>query len=324
MKLHLTNCELKLVEYDTQIPINTEFLNQSVGLKVHFSVQNGSENTDYQCELPFFSHLHGTDANEAKGLIGENFKSSKEIHFNKLSWNKPFFNLFQIPTDLPGPVLFLVEMILLELIKHHHPLAFKDSFDFNRNILIASLGLSPGFSICKLKIRPYNQQECLDIINTHSGITFRLDANQTLEYREWKDFFSKLKHKNIEYIEDPLKPEEGLVSSYDWPYPLAYDGISNDPIYQYLILKPSVLGISCVFNQALKAFWALNNQKRNIILSSTFEGPSTYWKVASLCFFHLFRSDLAQGLGTMTYMDVGTHPVFYLQGDQLKARHEAL
>ncbi|MCK5033825.1 MAG: o-succinylbenzoate synthase, partial [Calditrichia bacterium] len=117
--------------------------------------------------------------------------------------------------------------------------------------------LNEGFSVFKLKVGRNSIEEDIKLVNTlnsflESKSLLRLDANQAWSLKEALHFFQNINHKNIEYIEEPLKDYDQLEILFNKTnMPIALDEnilkISASSFVppswiKAIIIKPTVIG----------------------------------------------------------------------------------
>lgn len=215
----------------------------------------------------------------------ELFFLEETITSGQIILEQPFFNMVKTKKHIVGELLFIIESILFSLIEKEFPNILssikKDPIKLNAlyNPDSPEISLENLPECIKIKIRPSKSSLdlTLNILSSlkakKNDICFRLDGNQNFELLDLIDFLSHIKTKNIMYLEEPLNNYNEL-SSYEkiniFPYALdeSVQAFSNNinkiPINYYLILKPSLLGIS-------KCFEIIKNRKDKIVISSTYE-----------------------------------------------------
>jgi O-succinylbenzoate synthase len=167
-----------------------------------------------------------------------------------------------------------------------------------------------GFSTVKIKIgRMDPREEIRRILELNSlfdhKLTLRLDANRTLDPAQYQAYYKALKHLNVEYVEEPLRPEFGFFEAAQIPWPLALDeslesyAIPDDPFPESLgavILKPGSFQGVHGMAQAMERF---NKQGIKTVLSSSFNGATGMSMLGLLA--HHYAPETAHGLDTLKY-----------------------
>lgn len=202
--------------------------------------------------------------------------------------------------QLSPSVRFGIEQaVFSSLLKRDHSLLAKLSLRFQSEISVnAVIGLgsnsfskiqgkvNSGYTTIKIKMGRDNFEDDLNLIKDirlklGENIKIRLDVNGKWSFEEARFHLDMLKPYNIEYIEEPCKGVENLVTlAGDSPVPVAIDEslqdinnaysiLESSPVL-FLIIKPMITGgfsaVSELISQA-----ALYN--KNIIISSSFETP---------------------------------------------------
>ncbi|WP_028313177.1 o-succinylbenzoate synthase [Desulfatibacillum aliphaticivorans] len=167
-----------------------------------------------------------------------------------------------------------------------------------------------GFSTVKIKIgRMDSDDEIRQILELDSlfnhKLALRLDANRSLDFAQYQSYFEALKHLNIEYVEEPLKPEYDFFEAAQIPWPLALDeslesyANLDEPFPKSLgavILKPgSFQGV----HGMAQAMEQLHTQGIKTVLSSSFNNTMGMSMLGLLA--NQYAPETAHGLDTLKY-----------------------
>ncbi len=237
--------------------------------------------------LSALPHFHNYNVDEWKYTL-DTFYTDRELDFFNIDLSKPFFNTTTSGTNYSGELLFIIESILFAVIERKYPQALSsiDKITIKVNALYSpDLELEDLPEYIKIKIRPTkeNLDDTIAVIKNLKGkktdILFRLDGNRSFEFSELVNFLNQIKREFgpleqiIEYIEEPFKnySDSYSLSNYstipvalDESLLLFIDQLSKIPKDSYVIVKPSLLGIS-------KSFEILNLFKDKAVISSSYE-----------------------------------------------------
>jgi hypothetical protein len=278
--------------------------------------------------LPFF---HQYSIREWQFFI-HHFFENYEINLDNIKLDVPFFNM----TDdrnlkLEGELLFAIETLLFSLIEMLAPETLKILKNKEKNpikingLLNPSLALSEIdlFDCIKIKIRPTleNNQLVLkslkDIFLIKPQMKIRLDGNLSFTLSELVNYLTLLEKelglpfiKSLEYIEDPFKiSSERFLFSQIRNYPIALDesflpyihlknfsNLASLPKKSFLILKPSLLGLSTCFK--LTQLLGLDN---TLVISSTYEFPRGF---SPFLFLARLGLNTFHGFDTQKYLPI--------------------
>ncbi len=189
-------------------------------------------------------------------------------------------------------------------IKINALLSLGNEKDFLENVSAVSRS---GYERIKIKIGLGNFEKELKLLTKAnelikgSNIKLRLDANGCWTFGKAKENLEKLKHLDIEYVEDPVSDIDELIRLADISsVPLAADELLLDAknlelllesnVNNY-VLKPMLIGgLKKTFDIADKIF----RKGKEAILSSTFESPlgTSYLAYGAA----MFKSNLIHGI----------------------------
>jgi O-succinylbenzoate synthase len=252
-----------------------------------------------------------------------------EFDLKNIDITKPFFNLFPTIEQLDSHVIFCIEGALLSWLEKSHPTFFQTLFNFkDLNFSLPYNGLylpedssledvveqwtGERLSTIKIKIGNIPLKNSLDLIWNISRLSkekfkLRLDANKSFTLEEFNFFIKNLPHKNIEYIEDPLK-DLSLIKDHplDSKISLALDEDlllykdHNLPSVKAWILKPSIIG------GYSKTFEFIEQSHRKSILavvSSCFESNLSLRYLAITARYQNLYQKTPCGLNTFNYLE---------------------
>lgn len=172
--------------------------------------------------------------------------------------------------------------------------------------------LNKGFSTFKIKIGRNNFSDDLNLIKEISSrfgnkIKIRLDVNGKWNFEDSKYHLDKLAGYDIEYIEEPCKGVDNLISlSEESAIPIAVDEsladisgaykIFEESVISFIIIKPMLRGGFVDSSELIKQAAVLD---KNIIISSSFE--TALGKSMLVFLSSLTHHSYAHGLDTAEY-----------------------
>lgn len=149
----------------------------------------------------------------------------------------------------------------------------------------AFLAKQKGFSSAKIKISQLSLNDAFDVLETLRKVFFlRVDANQSLGFKDAMNFFRQFPTDAFDFIEEPTWEIHRLAS---FPHPFGLDEtIERKPdfIFEHLvnckavIVKPMIQGISAIKNLIKR----LKKRKVKLIFSSSYESGLGLMQIASL------------------------------------------
>ncbi|MBI9074924.1 MAG: o-succinylbenzoate synthase [Desulfatibacillum sp.] len=169
-----------------------------------------------------------------------------------------------------------------------------------------------GFSAVKVKIGRLNpDEEVRQILELDSffdhAITLRPDANQSLNPDQYQTYYEALKATNVEYVEEPLRPEFDFFEAAQVPWPLALDE-SLDKFAEQKDLLPKSLGAVILkpgsfdgIHGMARAMTSFHDQGIKTVLSSSFNSGIGVTNIAVLA--ALKGKETAHGLDTLYYFN---------------------
>lgn len=265
--------------------------------------------------LTSLPHFHNYSLEEWRYTL-ETFFLDRKLDFSSIDLTLPFFNTTKSQTIFQGELLFVIENVLFAVIekKFPHVLAHIKKYPIKINALYSPDLLMKEFPEClKIKIRPTkeNLKETIELIKKlkekKSDVIFRLDGNRSFEFSELIYFLNHINRAHgpienyIQYIEEPFKnySDSYLFSNY-YSIPLALDEsllLFIDHLYKipkdsYLIVKPSLLGIS-------KSFEILNLFTSRVVISSSYESKDS---IRSLMYLAALNPTTFHGLDTLKFL----------------------
>jgi hypothetical protein len=307
VKINLT-FQFSVFDYTAPIVVQKNIL-----VKNEMMTVNLFENDQPIAHLDFVSlpDFHNYSLSEWKFIL-EDFFTNRELSFENINLDLPFFNTTQSMQTEEGELLFLKESVIFALIekKFSHVLANIHKEPIKVNALY-SKALPPTDSpaCMKIKIRPTanSLEETLNVMSQFSSTRFRLDGNRSFELHEFKNFILHLQlemsdlEKKIEYIEEPLKSHnEFLLYQIHQSFPIALDesvhsyqhALEDFPANAYAVLKPTLLGIS-------KSFEILHSLKEHCVLSSAYETATV---IRPLLYLAALNPSTHHGFDTLKFL----------------------
>ncbi len=235
----------------------------------------------YFSSLP---NVHQTSLQEISFELNQFFKANRPINLEAADFNKACFGVVENSPGLSGEMLFVIETLLLGLIK---PIAPSDIKINQVYTIDKDLSEYVNAQCLKIKISPKGMNEnfktLVSLHELYPNLKYRLDGNRQFELDELLKLTSLLEQmplllKNIDYIEEPLKNfYESIVFNQCSTIPLALDEsfevyFKNNllPIKPHspLVIKPSLFGISPIYR------WMTKNPDKRVIISSCYEHPT--------------------------------------------------
>lgn len=311
MKINL-RFNFKDFAYTSPIAVRNKTLTTNQMLSVEIFHNDQLINKIELCSLPFF---HNYNLREWKCVL-EDFFSEHELNFSQIKLDHPFFNTTVSTLQHEGELLFVIESILFAVIEKLFPesLSHIEKKPIKLNALYSHFLAIEEIPDClKIKIRPVtsNMIETANLIHDlrekNANIIFRLDGNGSFELSELEVFLDYLAvncgslEQFIEYIEEPFKNINDLTSFRKMcSIPIALDesllpyrnSLFLLPKKTYLIVKPSLLGIS-------KSFEIMKMYKEKMIISSSFETASA---LRPLMFLAAMNPKTYHGLDTLKFL----------------------
>ncbi len=262
--------------------------------------------------------------------------AGQEFSVGRINFHSDFFALFKTDKQYNPPVKTGIECALLMLLLNSGNKDALNKFNFNSSDIRVKLnGLynpSPGksrkrqllylkdsgFKTIKIKIGRMPQdmeikriRELYDFFN--KNITIRLDGNRSLKYSDYMNYYRSLNDINIEYVEEPLAPDQ--TASYEKKeikWPLALDesvigfidpcdpSVKDIPPYvDTVVLKPTYIA---GLHNIIKFIAEANRANIKITLSSAFNTGITIAILSLITGLIDNHSKRPHGFDTYKYM----------------------
>jgi hypothetical protein len=290
------------LSYRNPVPVRKLLLSKNRFLKVTLLEK------DY-----FLSTLAGFHEStlEEIALKVETFFSTYQLDFSNIDFGVKFFNLVpgsdSFLSSIQQEMLFHIESLLLGIVSTTHPHLLPTHYPVLINELYRpenGLEYYRESACLKIKITPHNTQLISALINElykiNPALLYRLDGNRRFEIDELIEFEEILLEniptdafKRIDYIEEPFKnfydtflyeKRSRLKIAIDDSFP---HYMNTSVLKNTAVIKPSLLGISCVWN------WLRSHEEARAIISSSFEHPTI---LVSLEFLAKSRPEEYHGL----------------------------
>lgn len=315
MKIKL---QCHIVDFDYLAPIIVQ--KNSMSCNRHLSVtlykdeiNNGS--LIGTLDLTALAHFHHYQLEQWRFIL-QSFFTAHEIQTSAIDLKRPYFNMISLPPLYTGELLFIIESVLFMFIEKNIP----EVLDFitKKPIEINCL-YSPDLPLLdlpfwlKLKIKPTSSslESTIALVNEIKSqkehVLFRLDGNAQFELSQLYSFLDALE-KNcgplssfIEYIEEPLKNfNDYILLNHRAILPVAFDESllffqDSLPLLNkncFIVLKPSLIGISKAFSLALQ-------RPQKMIISSCYETASA---IRPLLYLAALNPSTAHGLDTLKFL----------------------
>ncbi|MDD3558670.1 MAG: o-succinylbenzoate synthase [Melioribacteraceae bacterium] len=270
-------------------------LNERSGLIIRLEDSNGNIGYGEASPLDGFSNETLDEAeNEIKSFINQNVDFNVEFDPTTKTYKSA-------NTDIKSPSFSLAfEQALFSLmlvsgysslesfgLEAIHEIKFNGLVDITgeSNTLERIEGLlKQGFDTIKLKIGRENFHDDLNLLKSidarfGNGVNLRLDVNGKWSKEEAVENLNGLDGFNIEYVEQPCKKLEDLISLLNHsPVKIAVDesikninqlnDLVNTSAFTNIVVKPMQLGN---FFELIRIIERSKDSGKNIILSSTFE-----------------------------------------------------
>lgn len=149
----------------------------------------------------------------------------------------------------------------------------------------AFLAKQKGFSSAKVKISQLSLNDAFDVLQTLRKIfLLRVDANQSLSFKDAMSFFSQFPRDAFDFIEEPTW-ETHQLASFSHPFGLD-ETIERKPDFKFehlinckaVVVKPMIQG-TFVLKSLIKR---LKKRKVKLIFSSSYESGLGLMQIASL------------------------------------------
>ena len=255
----------------------------------------------------------------------DNYFHEISLNLDNIKLDMPLFNMVKNHNSrgIEGELLFIIESVLFKVIEKRKPeiLNLITKNPIKVCALYSNLLKQDKLPEClKIKIRPNlaNLNETIELIKyllkNKPNIQIRLDGNRSFELAELTNYIENLERgcgplifSAIQYIEEPLKNTFDYYSfNQIYPYAIALDeslevyknklsDLNNFPAKTFLVLKPSIFGISKSF-EILKYASKFQHQ---VIISSTYETLSA---IKPLLYLAAINPSSYHGLDTMKFL----------------------
>ncbi len=243
----------------------------------------------------------GIGIGEASPLEKSSKESFEEVKNFLLQTNAA--NLLSLWEDFDSQLSPSLRMAIDSAIIRMKDTPFKNPVKSNAIIGITSSALeeakkfwNEGFRTFKFKVVPETTVQCLDCFDVLNSLSktsgeayhLRLDSNHSFHQSEIVDFASGLSAYPIEYWEDPIPLDDRWAWKYfrkESKFPIAIDeacsslealdGLLEENLADYFILKPTVLGGFRITEKAIKKILSRGKKYRVTTSLETEVGTSS-------------------------------------------------
>ena len=259
---------------------------------------------------------------ELKGALSDNANYSE----NEL------FDLFELYSNKIPTLHFALDMALYDILATKRKISIakylnENNLDILRFSSIYNGSINKSFKKIKVKIGASSIDHEISLLNDlfneyNEDVEFRLDANQAYSIDDFLYLFNKIKHLNIEYIEEPLfklnkknleiiKNECGVSIAIDESlFDQDYKEYVKEGLIDYAVVKPSLLG---GVKLILKTVDFLKKNNIDAIFSSALE--TAIGNLASIQLASALELKNHHGLNNYSFYDLDENLMPYSKND---------
>ena len=246
--------------------------------------------------------------------------------------DRELFDLFELYSHKTPTLHFALDMALYDILSTKQKISIAKYLNKNNlnTLKFSSIynGLiNKSFKKMKVKIGVDSIDREINLLNNLSNqcgqdVEFRLDANQAYSIDEFLYLFNKIKHLNIEYIEEPLlklnnKNLEIIKNACDVSIAIdeslfhqQYKEYVEEGLIDYVVIKPSLIG---GVKSILKIVNFFKKNNIDVVFSSALET-----EVGNLASIHLASAlelDNHHGLNNYSFYNLDQNVMPYSKTD---------